>query len=394
MRSLRARVAVTAIVATAAAFVLSGVVVVGTFAFEARFPERMTDAPPGVTEPSGRPPWMTGEHTWEEGGPPPFLRALALRLVGAGAIVLLLVGAVGLRLGGVALAPLVGLRAAAERVASTRDLETRLPQQGPEEVRALAGSLNAMLARLQASTAKTEATLAASRRFTADAGHELRTPLTSMRTNLDVLRRSPSLPAQEREILDDVAGQQHRLVSLLDGLQQLARGDTAHAVPREEFDLVDVVDAAATAARARHPSWEIVLHAPAQVMMTGWAEGMRLVVRNLIDNAVVHGHPTGRVEVTLATADDQVRVVVDDDGPGIPVDERRRVLEWFHRGEGTIAPGHGLGLALVTQQAALHRGHVTIGAAPSGGARVTAVLSRSGGHPGGGADGDPSGTAA
>lgn len=70
----------------------------------------------------------------------------------------------------------MALRRGAERVASTRDLATRLPPDGgPEEVRWLAGSLNAMLERLQRSTQQTEATLQSSRRFAADAGHELRT---------------------------------------------------------------------------------------------------------------------------------------------------------------------------------------------------------------------------
>ena len=149
----------------------------------------------------------------------------------------------------------MALRRSAERVASTRDLATRLPQDGgPEEVRWLAGSLNAMLERLQRSTQQTEATLQSSRRFAADAGHELRTPLTSMRANLDVLARSPTLGADERQILADVAGEQRRLIGLLDGLQRLARSDAAQAVPKERIDLAEVADAAVASARDRHPT--------------------------------------------------------------------------------------------------------------------------------------------
>ena len=94
----------------------------------------------------------------------------------------------------VALRPLARLRAGAARVSGARDLSTPLPDEGPEEVHQLAGALNAMLARLGASTAATERALEATRRFAADAGHELRTPLTSMRANLDTLARNPGLP--------------------------------------------------------------------------------------------------------------------------------------------------------------------------------------------------------
>ncbi len=352
MRSLRARVAVTAVAATAAAFLLSGLVVVGTFAWEFHRP-----GAPAVTDHFG------------------FLPAFAVRLGVVNLVVLALVGLAGLRLGGAALRPLVALRSGAERVASTRDLATRLPQDGgPEEVRSLAGSLNAMLERLQQSTDQTEATLQSSRRFAADVGHELRTPLTSMRANLDVLARSPTLGSDERQILADIAREQARLIGLLDGLQRLARGDAAEALPRERIDLAEVADAAVASARDRHPAATITLAAPDQVVLDGWAEGLRVLVDNLLDNAARHGRRGGQVQVTLEVDGLTARLTVDDDGPGIPIDQRQRVLERFARGADARAPGSGLGLALVEQQALAHGGCVSIGSAPLGGARVTVDL--------------------
>ncbi|MDQ4130200.1 MAG: HAMP domain-containing protein, partial [Actinomycetota bacterium] len=208
MRSLRARVAVAAVAATAVAFLLLGVVVVGTFAFDERHTRqpRGRGAPPAETWQSGRthgPPdaFARGDRQ----GPPPQVRLLARRITVVGVGVLTLVGAAGLGLGSLALRPLANLRHAAGKVASTQDLATRLPEgDGPEEVDSLASSLNAMLARLQRSTAETERALEASRRFAADAGHELRTPLTSIQANLEVLARSENLAAGERRILGDV----------------------------------------------------------------------------------------------------------------------------------------------------------------------------------------------
>jgi signal transduction histidine kinase len=287
-----------------------------------------------------------------------------------------LVGVAGLALGGVALRPLQALRDTAERVASTGDLGARVPEgSGPEEVDALAGSLNAMLARLERSTATTRAALEASRRFAADAGHELRTPLTSMQTNLDVLLAAPDLPEAERaRILADVAREQRRVVALLDALQTLARGDSAAAARREPVDLADIVDAAVQAARARHPQSRVAFHDPGEMAMSRWRDGLRVLVDNLLENALRHGRPGGRVEVFLVREGASMVLLVDDDGPGIPPDERERVFERFVRGRGARATGSGLGLALVAQQAALHGGAADIEDAPGGGTRVRVRL--------------------
>lgn len=389
MNSLRGRVAVAAVVAVAAAFLLSGVVVVGTFALQFHAQQDRPAPADGSLAPDDTGFPFGGDGAQVAGdGPPPFIRALASRLAIVSLGVLVLVGAVGFWLGGVALRPLAALRVTAERVASTRDLATRLPHgDGPEEVDALAGSLNAMLERLQQSTTQIEATLEASRRFAAEAGHELRTPLTSMRMNLDVLARSPSLTTDERAIMADITREQARLLALLEGLQQLARGDAAEAIPRKRVNLSEVVDAAIANANARHPDATITLTGPDDVVLHGWPDGLRLLVDNLLDNALRHGRPNGQIDVAL-TADDHaeapqrnqtttrptmVCLTVDDDGPGIPADDRQRVFERFARGS-SQAPGSGLGLALVAQQATVHGGRAAIDTAPRGGTRVTVHL--------------------
>lgn len=274
-----------------------------------------------------------------------------------------------------ALAPLSQLRRAVAGVSTTRDLSRRLPEgEAGREVDELARGVNEMLARLERSSAETERALEATRRFAADVGHEVRTPLTSMRANLDAVRRNPAMSESERKpILDDVAREQEDLVSVLDALQALARGDSATALPREPVDLAEVLDSAVEAARRRHPAARIELSAPeGEQRVTGWPEGLRLLIDNLVENAVRHGGD--HVLVRLARDDQALFLTVDDDGPGVPAAERARIFDRFARGAGVASPGSGLGLALVAQQAQLHDGSVEVGDSDEGGARFSVRL--------------------
>jgi two-component system sensor histidine kinase PrrB len=101
--------------------------------------------------------------------------------------------------------------------------------------------------------------------------------------------------------------------------------------------------------------------------VNGWPDGLRLLVDNLLENAVRHGGSS--VSVTLRRLDgESLLLSVEDDGPGVPSVEREHVFERFQRGSGAVGPGSGLGLALVAQQASLHGGSVEVGNSPLGGA--------------------------
>jgi two-component system, OmpR family, sensor histidine kinase PrrB len=276
-----------------------------------------------------------------------------------------------------AVRPLARLRAGAARVSGARDLSTPLPDDGPDEVRSLAGALNEMLARLGASTAATERALEATRRFAADAGHELRTPLTAMRANLDTLARNPDLPPDQREALvADMTAEQDRMVHLLEGLQALARGEAAESLPRERVELGDVLDAAVHGARKRHPEVRYELAGRVdEGAVDGWEGGLRLLVDNLLDNAALHGREAGgSVAIGLERENGRLVVRVEDDGPGIAAAERGRMLEPFARGDGARPDGTGLGLAIVAQQAALHGGELRLGDSARGGLAVEVRL--------------------
>jgi two-component system, OmpR family, sensor histidine kinase PrrB len=268
------------------------------------------------------------------------------------------------------LRPLRRLRAVTSSIADDEDLGRRVPpDDGPAELRSLAASFNAMLGRLGRSAADRERALEATRRFAADAGHELRTPLTSVQATLDTLRRHPELPPERREaMIADALAEHRRLVGLLDGLQALARGD-AGPVEHGDVDLAEIVDAAVTAAIERHPELDLAADLPDEpVVVDGWEPGLRLLADNLIENAARHGRANGRVRVILTRA---AVLHVDDDGPGVPLDQRAHIFEPFARIDGVDRPGSGLGLALVAQQARHHGASIHVGDAELGGARFT-----------------------
>ena len=258
-----------------------------------------------------------------------------------GLLALALTGLAAWAFSSLAVRPLARLQAGAARVSGAEDLSTPLPDEGPGRG-ALAGGRAERDAGPPAGTAGCSAH-SRMRRFAADAGHELRTPLTSLRATLDTLERNPDLPADQRAaLLRESAAEQDRIVHLLDGLQALARGEAADALPREDVELADLVDAAVYAARRRHPgvAYELA-DAIGDARLHGWANGLRLLVDNLLDNAALHGRAGGRVEVALERDDGRLLVRVADDGPGIPAAERARLLEPFARGHDTGAPGTG-----------------------------------------------------
>jgi two-component system OmpR family sensor kinase len=115
------------------------------------------------------------------------------------------------------------------------------------------------------------------------------------------------------------------------------------------------------------------------VRVTGDREALRVLVRNLLDNAIRYSPEGGRVDVSVERHDGappHAMLVVSDDGPGIPAPEREKVFDRFHRAPGTASPGSGIGLALVRSIAAHHRANVRLDDGPGGrGLRVSVEFS-------------------
>jgi signal transduction histidine kinase len=158
-------------------------------------------------------------------------------------------------------------------------------------------------------------------------------------------------------------------VTLLDGLQALARGDAAPAL--EPVDLADAADAALAAARERHAAVHWTADVPDGVVtVDAWEPGLRALLDNLLENAARHGRTGGEVRVTVRGGE-APELVVEDDGSGVPDADRARIFEPFVR-LGDEGEGSGLGLALVAQQASHHGAEISVESSSAlGGARFT-----------------------
>jgi two-component system, OmpR family, sensor histidine kinase MprB len=254
-----------------------------------------------------------------------------------------------------ALSPIERLTDASEHVATTRDLTRRIDARGSDEIARLASSFNTMLDALEHSHAALDASLVAQRQLIADASHELRTPLTSVRTNIELLRDAPTMPAEQRhELLEDVSAQMTELTSLVADLIELARGDQPLVEPDDvRFD--QLVEEAVARARLHTPQVTFVTSLE-PTLVEGVPERLARAVRNLLDNAAKFSLPNGTVEVTLADGELRVR----DHGPGVKPDDLPHIFDRFYRSaEARAVPGSGLGLAIVRQVTAAHGGTVS-----------------------------------
>jgi two-component system sensor histidine kinase MprB len=263
-----------------------------------------------------------------------------------------------------ALRPVLELTEAAEHVAATQDLDKRMPAGERDELDRLGASFNTMLAALGSSRE-------AQRRLVADASHELRTPLTSIRTNVELLARSPDLdPAERASVLRAATLQLEELSVLVGDLVDLARSDEPGEDEQEHLRLDLLVGDAVARARRLVPECRVELEAE-PCTVTGARARLHRAVANLLDNAVKHGPREGPVEVTVR---DGV-VTVRDHGPGIAADDLPHVFDRFYRAPSARGlPGSGLGLAIVRQAAQADGGTVRAEAESAGGTRFVLTL--------------------
>ena len=301
----------------------------------------------------------------------------AARLLLPVLVILPLLGVVGWWIVGRGLAPLTALADSLARRAPT-SLEPMPVLESPEEVQPLVRSLNELLARLGDA-------FDTQRRFAADAAHELRTPLTALTLQIQIARRAES-PEERAVALDRLEQGVKRATRLVQQLLTMARLDPDAARPATAFDLAAV---AASVVEEKQPFAEqqglSLSLASVPVTLCGQEEALRILLANLVDNALRYTPPGGSVEVRVAPDGDQARVEVADSGPGIPEEERERVFDRFYRGRRAPSGGSGLGLAIVRQVVTLHDGSIALDQSPSGGLLVSARFPRnapSAVHPG------------
>lgn len=259
-------------------------------------------------------------------------------------------------------------RAVGRRTAFTLD---PLSEGGlPDEVRPLVGALNELLVRLGRA-------LDVQRDFVADAAHELRTPLAALRLQIQLAERAAS-DAERASAFATVSSGLNRATHVVEQLLTLARQDPdaaeRAAVPVELAALArQVVAERLPVAEARAVDLGVTRAEALNVVAD--AEGLKIMLSNLIDNAVRHAPQGGRVDVAVYRDKGCAVLEVVDNGPGIPAAERERVFDRFYRRPGNDISGSGLGLAIVRNIADRHHARVTLEDGPGGiGLRVRVVI--------------------
>ncbi|HEX4814750.1 MAG TPA: HAMP domain-containing sensor histidine kinase [Nonomuraea sp.] len=315
-------------------------------------------------------------------------RRLALiELLGGGGILLILAVA-GITIVRRSMRPLGQIERTAEAIAGG-ELGRRVPDGDPRtEVGRLAGSLNGMLAQIEAAFEARSASEAAARRsedrmrqFVGDASHELRTPLTSIRGFAEYARQNPGAdPAELMQRVEKAAG---RMSLLVDDLLLLARVDQQRPLRMRPVDMLALAADAVQDARILAPDRLVKLDVVggAALIVSGDEVRLRQVVSNLVTNAIVHTEPGSPIIVRVGATADKVFLEVADSGPGLTPEQVERVFERFYRADSARSRrrsaedrGSGLGLAIVRALVQAHGGAVTVDSSPERGSTFRVEL--------------------
>lgn len=232
------------------------------------------------------------------------------------------------------------------------DLGRRVPVRGSgDDFDQLAQNLNAMLDRM-------EGLMESIRHVSEGVAHDLRSPLTRLRTRLEAARQRAGEAEESRRLVDESIAEADGLLATFNALLRIAEIKSGRA--RAEFTVVDL----GTVAHGVVELYEPVAQDKHQILQTALADNVTVngdrhllsqALANLVDNAVKYAPEGGRIEVTLTAGAEGARIVVADNGPGIPPEFRGKVLDRFFRLDASRStPGSGLGLSLVAAVAELH----------------------------------------
>lgn len=263
------------------------------------------------------------------------------------------------------LRPLVKLTAEVEQ-REPENLAPLVAGSAPREVVPLIDRLNKLFERIDASMQK-------ERRFTADAAHELRTPVAGIKAQAQVARAAID-DAERVHALDNAILGCDRAAHLIEQLLTLARIDTLGEEASEACQLKSLAAEviAAIAPTALNENVHLELLEGDEVEVRGNPVLLRILLRNLIDNAVRHTLPETTVTVSVTRANGQVLLAVSDTGPGIQETDLVKVSERFYRPVGTRASGSGLGLSIVKRIAEIHHASLHLATRqPGSGLQVT-----------------------
>jgi two-component system OmpR family sensor kinase len=278
--------------------------------------------------------------------------------------VLVALGGIGTLVVRVSLRPLGQMEETAAAIAAG-DLSRRVEDDDERtEVGRLGRSLNVMLSTIERSFAEQQASEARLRRFLADASHELRTPVTSIRGYAELFRRGAAerpedLARAMRRIEDEAA----RMGGLVEDLLLLARLDQGRPLEQARVDLSAIATDAAADGQMLEPDRPIEVVAPLPVIVIGDEQRLRQVAGNLVQNALRHTPKGTPVTVSVTAKDGLARLIVHDEGPGIPKEHASRIFERFYRADPSRtrnSGGSGLGLSIVASIATSHNGRAYV----------------------------------
>ena len=258
------------------------------------------------------------------------------------------------------LQPLFDLQAAVSKRSYLDLSEIDMPDV-PTEVMILVNSVNTLMKQL-------EGVLNAQNRFIADAAHQLRTPLAGAQAQLE-LALEESDPKQHKILLERVNASMERLSHTISQLLSLARNqqDASHSMVLSQVNLNQIAQEVTTDMVPTAIKKDIDLGFEASelsAMILGDSKRLKEMLYNLLDNALLYTPRSGKVTVNVKREAGEIVLSVDDNGPGIPKEEREKVFERFHRIMGTGQEGSGLGLAIVMEIAQLHQANVEISDEP------------------------------
>ncbi len=242
----------------------------------------------------------------------------------------------------------------------------------PKEARPLVDALNNLFVRVSQAFER-------EKQFTADAAHELRTPLAGLRTQAEVARRSTD-DKERRKALDQLIEGVDQNTRLVSQLLTLARVDPDASL--EVYGSLDLCETASSvlaglAGDAVNKDIDLGLEEGCCGKILGSADGVRILVRNLVDNAIRYTPRGGTVSINVTTDEQHVVLQVNDSGPGIPRDQRAKVFERFYRAKDNSAPGSGLGLSIVQRIAQLHGATVALKPSALGGLGIDVTFPNS-----------------
>jgi len=247
-------------------------------------------------------------------------------------------------------------RMASALIRRTPDSLDALPEDGlPEEIRPLVLALNGLLARIARA-------LESQKAFVADAAHELRTPLTAVQLQIQLAERAKS-EEERRAAFTQLKQGQSRAAHLVQQLLTLARQEPGVAPqPHSAVDLADVARlvVAELAPLAAERNIDLGISHEERASISGDFEALRVMLGNLIDNAIRYTPSGGTVDVALRRGEGTAALEVSDTGSGIPEEDRQRVFDRFYRREATNTAGSGLGLAIVKNIADRHHAGILL----------------------------------